>query len=173
MWGADDPDDRKPMVWPDLSFADEALDPLGRPRTPDPVAFDTTLFRFHQDLIALRRADPVLRRGALRVLAADDDAQTVAFERVLPAGTAAGTDTRRVVALNRSDESQFLALPGMTSDGLLVPIFASSGRASDVAGLVAAVGETDIVYGLRLPARTAVILRPATPDDVRPRGLNE
>ena len=30
MWGADDPDDRKPMLWADLSYDDECADPLGR-----------------------------------------------------------------------------------------------------------------------------------------------
>ena len=31
MWGPDDPGPRKPMVWADLEYEDEASDPLGRP----------------------------------------------------------------------------------------------------------------------------------------------
>ncbi|MEM6287194.1 MAG: glycoside hydrolase family 13 protein, partial [Bacteroidota bacterium] len=83
MWGADDPDDRKPMVWPDLAYETESRAPRGLVRDPDPVAFDATLFGFYQRAIALRHADPVLRRGGLSVLAASGDA--VAFERRLGA----------------------------------------------------------------------------------------
>ena len=164
MWGADDPDDRKPMVWPDSAYADEALDPLGRPRTPDPVAFDADLFRFYQRAIALRRGDAVLRRGGLSVLAADSVA--VAFERTVG-------DDRRVVAFNRADEDRFLALPSASAPAPLVPVLASSGGLEAVPGLVAGVGDVDVVYGLRVPARTTVVFRPAQPADVRPRGLDE
>ena len=44
MWGADDPDERKPLVWSDLRYDDETTDPLGRPRRRDRVAPDTALF---------------------------------------------------------------------------------------------------------------------------------
>ncbi len=83
MWGADDPDDRKPFPWPDLRMAPEALDPLGRARTPDPVAFDSSLWRFHREAIALRHEWTVLRRGDQRFLATDDETGTLAFERTL------------------------------------------------------------------------------------------
>ena len=32
MWGADDPDPRKPMVWADLKYEDETIHPLGHAR---------------------------------------------------------------------------------------------------------------------------------------------
>ena len=167
MWGADDPDDRKPMVWPDLTYADEALDPLGRPRTPDAVAFDHGLFAFYQRAIALRRGDAVLRRGSLRVLAADSAAASVAFERTL-------NGERRVVALNRSDRSQFLAFPDDAPRVPLVPIFTSSGDLASVASLVFVLDEAGgSRVGLRLPPRTAVVFRPADAPDVRPNGLFE
>ena len=164
MWGADDPDDRKPMVWPDSVYADEAADPLDRPRTPDPVAFDADLFAFYRSAIALRQSDVVLRRGGLAVLAAEGAA--VAFERLLDG-------ERRVVAFNRGDEDRFLPLPGRRAPAPLVPVFVSSGDAARVPGLVAGVGETDVVYGLRVPARTTVVYRAADGADVRPRGLDE
>ena len=43
MWGADDPDERKPLVWADLRYDDETTDPLGRPRHRDRVVPDTAL----------------------------------------------------------------------------------------------------------------------------------
>ena len=33
MWGADDPDDRKPLVWSDLTYEVEKTHPFGRPGT--------------------------------------------------------------------------------------------------------------------------------------------
>jgi glycosidase len=164
MWGGDDPDSRKPMLWPDSTYADEALDPLGRARTPDPVAFDDGLFEFYRSAIALRQSDAVLRRGRLATLAADADA--VAFERRLG-------DERRVVAFNRGDADRFLPLPDGAPPVPLVPVFVSSGDVRAVPSFVAGVGETDVVYGLRIPARSTVVYRAARPADVRPRGLDE
>ena len=167
MWGADDPDDRQPMVWPDLVYADQAADPLGRPRTPDPIRFDADLFAFYQRAIELRHGDAVLRRGSLSVLAADSAAQSVAFERTLGG-------ERRVVAFNRSDESQFLAFPAGAPRTPLVPIFASGGSLAAVPSLVFVLDDAGgSGVGLRLPPRTAVIFRPADGPDVRPNGLHE
>ena len=167
MWGADDPDDRKPMVWPDLAYADEALDPRARARTPDPVAFDHELFDFYRRAIALRRGDAVLQRGSLRLLAAVDDAETVVFERALGG-------ERRVVAVNRSDASQFVALPEHRGFAPMVPLFASTAPAERLPGLnVVILDDGSTTVGVRVPPRTTVIYRPADGDDVRPHGLDE
>ncbi|MEM7789136.1 MAG: alpha-amylase family glycosyl hydrolase, partial [Bacteroidota bacterium] len=166
MWGADDPDDRKPMVWPDLAYETESRAPRGLVRDPDPVAFDATLFGFYQRAIALRHADPVLRRGGLSVLAASGDA--VAFERRLGA-------ERRVVAFNRAAAPRFLALPGEGVPSPLVPVVVSRDDAGAVPSLVAVIddAEAGLTYGLQVPARTTVVYRPAEAADVRPRGLDE
>ena len=163
MWGADDPDDRKPMVWPDLAYEPESRGPRGLERPADPVAFDSTLFAFYQRAIALRRADAVLRRGSLRTLATAERA--VAFGRSLGG-------ERRVVAFNAGDESVFLALPGEGVPDPLVPMFVSR-EAGPVPSLVAALGDDDVTYGLRVPPRATVVYRPADPGDVRPLGLDE
>ncbi len=101
MWGADDPDDRKPMVWPELTYADEASDPLGRPRRPNPVRFDSTLFRFYRQAIALRKQSAALRRGTFEVLMADGG--LFVFRRAL-----AGEQV--LVALNREENAREVAL---------------------------------------------------------------
>ncbi|PAP76569.1 glycoside hydrolase family 13 protein [Rubrivirga marina] len=164
MWGADDPDDRKPMVWPDLDYESESRAPRGLTREPDPVAFDSTLFRFYQRAIALRQSDVVLRRGDLATLATADRA--VAFERSL------GGD-RRVVAFNAGDESVFLELSSDAVPEPLTPVFVSRDDAGPIPSLVAALDEERATYGLRVPPRTTVVYRPADPTDVRPRGLDE
>ena len=106
MWGGDDPDDRKPMVWPDLEYDDEASAPRGLTRDRDPVAFDPDLFTFYQRAVALRRSDAVLRRGELAVLAAAGRA--VAFERTLDG-------ERRVVALQRRRRAGLLGAAPATA----------------------------------------------------------
>jgi glycosidase len=102
MWGADDPDVRKPMVWDDLVYDDEVADPLGRPRTPDPVAFDSQMHGFFRDAIALRRMDPAFSQGEYRQVFADG--MTLAFERSLG-------DKRYLVVFNRSEEPVAFTAP--------------------------------------------------------------
>ena len=120
MWGADDPDDRKPMVWPDLDYEDEASDPLGRERTPDPVAFDDDLFAFYQSLIQLRRDHEALRRGDFSVVQADEERTMFAFER-------SHNDESYVVVLNRSDEAHSARIPLEFAQGdVYEPVFTTT-----------------------------------------------
>ncbi|MEM0961336.1 MAG: alpha-amylase family glycosyl hydrolase, partial [Bacteroidota bacterium] len=161
MWGGDDPDDRKPMVWPDSTYEPESHAPRGLSRDPDPVAFDAILFAFYQRAIAMRRSDLVLRRGDLTTLAASGRALAFVREH---------GGERRVVALNAGDTPAFLPMPG-TPDPL-TPVMASR-PGVDVPGLMVIVEEDRAIYGLRVPPRTAVVYRPASPDDVRPGGLDE
>jgi glycosidase len=96
MWGADDPDERKPLVWADLRYDDEATDPLGRPRRRDRVAPDTALFRVYHDLIALRKEHlRLFVDGSLHWLLTDDAHGLLVYERVLG-------DRRAVVAFNNT-----------------------------------------------------------------------
>ena len=116
------------------------------------------------DLAALCAADGALCRGGFGPFAGDDS--TFAVERV-------ADGERRVVALNVRGEDRFLALPGGAPAAPFVAVFASSGGVERVPGLVVSVGEADVLYGLRVPAHTAVVFRPARPADVRPNGLDE
>ena len=146
MWGADDPDDRMPMVWPDLTYAPQTRDPLGRPRPADPVRFDSTLYRFYQDVIALRKDHPSLRRGSFEALLADDESNVLAFARALDGETL-------VVALNRSDEAQPVTIPlPETLRGAYQMVFATG----EGARLESQEAETLL---LDLPALTGAALR--------------
>ena len=98
MWGGDDPDDRKPMVWEDLTYEAESRDPRGRPREADEVRFDRELFDFYKSIIELRKQHVPLRRGDFQVLSADDERGMFVFARSLDGETV-------VVAINRSDEA--------------------------------------------------------------------
>lgn len=104
MWGADDPDPRKPMVWDDLTYDIETTHPYGRFRRPDPVSPDTELFATYKDLIALRKENiRLFVDGTLTWLLADDEQRLLAYERALG-------DERAVIAFNASDEPQTLTV---------------------------------------------------------------
>jgi cyclomaltodextrinase / maltogenic alpha-amylase / neopullulanase len=84
MWGADDPDCRKPLVWDDLSYEDEraAFDPA-KSRPDDVVKPDTALKSFYIRLCRMRKANPALVYGDLNFTVADDKNMILAYERTL------------------------------------------------------------------------------------------
>lgn len=105
MWGADDPDNRKPMVWPDYAYADEASHPIvGRSRIPDGVAFDSSMYQTYRELIHLRRRYAALRRGEFTPLIRDDDREIYAFQRTI-------ADERVLVVINNGNDEQRVSLP--------------------------------------------------------------
>ena len=138
MWGADDPDERKPLVWADLRYDDEVAGPLGLPRHRDQVAPDTALFRVYQDLIRLRKAHlRLFVDGAETWLLADDAHRLLAYERAL------GTE-RAIVAFNASDAPQDITL---RADGAWRPVFPAGEAVTTADGTLKA----------RLPARSALV----------------
>jgi glycosidase len=105
MWGADDPDNRKPLVWADLSYEEETSHPFGRPRPRNTVAPDTALFRFYQRLIALRRTrTDLFVYGALEYVLVDDERGLLAYMRT-------HEDEQALVVFNTADQPQQVSLP--------------------------------------------------------------
>ncbi|HEX9614704.1 MAG TPA: alpha-amylase family glycosyl hydrolase, partial [Bacteroidota bacterium] len=105
MWGADDPDDRKPMVWDDLTYEDEQTHPFGMARSADKVSFDHSLFAYFKDLIAVRNSYRALRRGSFQTLIADSDQGLYAFDRL-------DSGDRVTVVLNNSSSLRVVSLRG-------------------------------------------------------------
>lgn len=101
MWGADDPTNRKPMLWKDLEPYDDAV---------NDVVMDEQL-AFYRRAIALRANERALRRGSFRTLLADDSLDVFAFERVID-------DEHIVVVLNASDGEQTVNLGGKVGANL-------------------------------------------------------
>ena len=81
MWGADDPDNRKPLIWPDLEFDDEVSHPHGARRPRDVVEADKELFEYIQTLANLRTENPVLIYGDLDYVLVDDQRDLLAYTR--------------------------------------------------------------------------------------------
>lgn len=82
MWGADDPDDRKPMAWPDLVYENESSHPIpGKTRPSDEVKFDSELLAYYKKLVAIRNNLPALRRGTFKTFLVDNANDVYAFQR--------------------------------------------------------------------------------------------
>jgi cyclomaltodextrinase len=129
MWGADDPDDRKPMVWSDQRYDDETTQPFARSRRRDTVAPDTALFRVYRELIALRRQHlRLFVDGSLSWLRTDDARGLLAYERVLG-------DQRAIVAFNVSDAPHEISV---AADGKYRLVFPASGAVTDAHGTLEA-----------------------------------
>jgi len=82
LWGGQDPDDRQPMLWQDLPADDETRGFHGPLPSTCPRKPDMDLFAFYQQIIALRKAQPALRRGSFRWLEFPNDS-TLIYEREL------------------------------------------------------------------------------------------
>lgn len=81
MWGADDPDERKPMVWPDLIYEPEKAMPDGSERAADEVYFDWDLFNYYKAMLALRREHETIRNGDYRFEEVSNSPHVFAFSR--------------------------------------------------------------------------------------------
>lgn len=122
MWGANDPDCRKPMLWDDLEYDPEFMGPDGRRVGPHEVKFDRDLHAFFQAAIALRRQTPALNQGAFRWLSSDDTHNTLVFERTVG-------NSRVLVAFNRSEAAQTVRIeaPGGWPEEPVRAVFVSDG----------------------------------------------
>jgi glycosidase len=151
MWGADDPCDRMPMVWPDLAYEPQAADPKGRPRPSEAVAFDQKMFDFYRAAIALRKRFIALRRGEIEFLPADDAARFLAFRR-----TDGGENL--VVGINRGDAAHEWRVP-TPRGGSVQQLFVASGEVDAVK--IRPDGDATVVT---VPPLEGVVLRVHQPE---------
>lgn len=107
MWGADDPDCRKPMVWQEFTYEPEKTHPCDYlpdcdyTRPADSVAVDKNLFLYYQNLIKLRNTYRSLNRGNYRTILVDNEKGIFAFERQL------GNETIRAVFNGSKEDHPF------------------------------------------------------------------
>lgn len=110
MWGADDPDCRKPVIWSDIVNEDEhaAFDPV-KIRPVDIVRVDTALLSFYRVICKMRIENPVLVYGDLTFSVADDQKMVLAYDRKL-------SNEEIIVVFNRSFNPQTAKVP-VKNDG--------------------------------------------------------
>ena len=107
LWGANDPDNRQPMLWEDVRHEPEARG-LNGPCRKSPREPDMKLFDFFRKAMALRHEHRALRRGKLQPLDSGSD-------RVLAFARGSGRE-RIIVALNASDQPAAFTLAGRGRD---------------------------------------------------------
>jgi glycosidase len=72
MWGADDPDCRKPLWWAEFAFDNENRTIVSKNATvSDPVEFNVDQFNFYKQLIQIRKNESVLSLGDIDFLKKD------------------------------------------------------------------------------------------------------
>ena len=103
MWGADDPTNRKPMLWRDL-------EPYAN---PEQNFIMEDHHAFYREAVGLRRAHAALRVGAFRTLVADDEQDLWVFER-------RHGDELMLVALNAG--SEVAGFPSPAVEGAWQPV---------------------------------------------------
>lgn len=108
MWGGDDPDDRKPLIWPDYQFEDETTHPLGLARPTDKVAFDSSLFKFYQRMIKMRKSNPVFEKGDYKFVVVNNSSRVIAYSRTY-------NGTEALVVFNRSNKKRTVKVPATAS----------------------------------------------------------
>ncbi|MDP6936270.1 MAG: glycoside hydrolase family 13 protein [Candidatus Marinimicrobia bacterium] len=106
MWGADDPDCRKPMLWEEFTYKAETAHPVGLEKGKDEVSPDLELKNFYKQMIQLRSKYKSLRKGIFTVILADDDKELFIFSRSF--------DTEKIIVIfNLSPKIQRMDLSGV------------------------------------------------------------
>lgn len=100
MWGANDPDCRKPMVWAEKTYQPEVTkwDQTYRAK-PDMVAVNTELLQWYRRLGKIRNTIPALQTGKMNTIITDNKKQLYMFTRYTES-------SRAIVAINNSDKKQ-------------------------------------------------------------------
>lgn len=86
MWGADDPHDRKPMIWDDLAYDNEVVDDNSGFKTGFgryTVEQNKNLLEFYKKLVEIRNENEQLKIGTIKFIYSDNNKKAFAFESVL------------------------------------------------------------------------------------------
>jgi glycosidase len=86
MWGADDPHDRKPMIWDDLVYENEIINEQSGFKTgfgSYSVEQNKDLLKFYKEINEIRNRSEAIKTGALKFIYSDNENKIFAFESVL------------------------------------------------------------------------------------------
>jgi cyclomaltodextrinase len=100
MWGGDDPDCRKPMVWPEHIYDDESHHPFNEKRKTNKVYFNEELFEWYKKLINLRKSYPLLSLGTLEFKPINDN--LLLYKRSLK-------NKELTILVNKSDQIKLIS----------------------------------------------------------------
>jgi len=101
MWGGNDPDCRKPMLWEDIKYEDEVFNVDQSIHMPDEMKINTPLFEHYKKLIHIRKENLPLQLGTYKTLLANNKKGLLIFER-------AYKSEKLIVIINNSNDSQII-----------------------------------------------------------------
>ncbi len=81
MWGGDDPDCRKPMVWKEFNYDTETTHPFGLQRPADKVKFDENIFKWYQKMVSIRKENKALSLGDISFYIFDEAKKIMGYKR--------------------------------------------------------------------------------------------
>ncbi|WP_307293300.1 glycoside hydrolase family 13 protein [Pedobacter agri] len=81
IWGGNDPDCRKPMIWEDKKYDPETYNPDQTRHEADQVAFNKDLFNWYQKFMGLRKTYKSLQLGDYTTIEKNDIQRFYAFSR--------------------------------------------------------------------------------------------
>ncbi len=151
MWGADDPDDRKPMVWPEFEYDPEESHPFGEERPADDNNFDHRNYHWYRKLGQIRNSHLSLRTGEFQELTVDNSRNCFAFARVM------NEQMFCIVAINRSERPQKLTIP-------LANLYVPEGKHLENIITGTRIKVDDSKMDITLPPVTGAILSPEKDD---------
>ena len=141
LWGANDPCNRKPMLWPEHSYDPERIRPDGKAyEQTTEVAYDHELAGWVKKLAKIRNESTALREGAFEIILQDDENDTLAFSRK-------SGNEHVVVVINNSRKEQAISLP--QEQFATLKLAASSGKAemNEVKSEILISGKSGVVLG--------------------------
>lgn len=104
MWGANDPDCRKPMVWADLAYMPERIcRDQSALLAPDTVHVQVALLEHYRILANLRKKNTVLQTGSIRFLSTKGRAPLLLYER-------SDTQSSVYIALNTGRRDRHISI---------------------------------------------------------------
>src|SRR5690606_8741760 len=81
MTGADDPDCRKPLTWPDIQFDNESNSTFSKIKYENKISFDAETFQYYKDLTALRKTSKAFSLGDMKFIHDWDSEGVLAYTR--------------------------------------------------------------------------------------------
>lgn len=107
MWGADDPDCRKPILWSNIDHHPQVFAPDGSQRKAVTVTPNQERFSYQKKLISLRKERLEWTRGSAHFLHANDKDLTLSYLRKLD-------HHRSLIAFNFSNKPRILSLDNLS-----------------------------------------------------------
>lgn len=104
MTGADDPDCRKPLPWPDIPFETETSFSGSKVVYAEKPSFKQEWFDYYQSLITFRKKNPAFTYGKYEFISIADKKNILAYFREYK-------EDKYLVVLNNNPETQIIFLP--------------------------------------------------------------